>query len=96
MVGEVIPDQQLDSITTNENNTPIELYNEIDWEAFLASPSSTTNNPHNSTQVTEQSEASENNGLDTSMFNGDNVEILSPLFSSIFDEQLFLNTLNSL
>jgi hypothetical protein len=92
LVGEVIPDQQLDSITTNENNTPIELYN----EAFLASPSSTTNNPHNSTQVTEQSEASENNGLDTSMFNGDNVEILSPLFSSIFDEQLFLNTLNSL
>jgi hypothetical protein len=79
-----------DSTTSGETNSPIELGNEIDWLAFLASPSSSPP-PQMSTQVVEQSEANENVGMDTSMFSGyDEVSLLSPSlngyeFESILD-----------
>jgi hypothetical protein len=71
-------------ISTEYDTNAIESSaNSIKSSATIAT---TTSNPHISTEVTEQSEACENVGLDTSMFNGDNVEILSPFFSSIFDD----------
>ena len=74
--------------TSNENNTLGD--NDIDWEEFLASPSTSPNKPHKSKEVAAHSEACENNGMDTSIFSGDDeVNLLSPSFkvaTSIFDE----------
>ena len=78
-----------DSTTSGETNSPIELGNEIDWLAFLASPSSSPP-PQISTQVVEQSEANENVGMDTSTFSDyGEISLLSPslkVASSIVDD----------
>ncbi len=70
-----------DSTTSGETNSPIDLGNEIDWLAFLASPSSSPP-PQISTQVVEQSEANENFGIDTPIFNGYEFESILEYFEN--------------
>ena len=78
-------------LDTLYNDTPrIELAFDFDLEAFLAPSVTTATTLQKSEEVTEQSEANENNGMDTSMFSGyDEVNLLSPsikIASSNVDE----------